>query len=152
MQDMKRWHRGEGFVLIQAALLLLVFWSGRRGKAGRARRLGAGFMLGGVTLGLLSGRTLGHNLTPLPYPIPQGELVTRGAYAHLRHPIYTALLLLCSGFGLWRGSRAALAYTALLALLFDRKAAFEEQKLAAQYPEYREYQRRVGKFWPRLSR
>ena len=44
----------------------------------------------------------------------------------------------------------SLGWTALLALLFDRKATFEEAKLAAQYPAYPAYMRRVGKFWPRL--
>lgn len=139
-------------MLAQAILLLLIFWSGRRG--GRtslaARATGSALMLGGISLGLLSGRRLGRNLTPLPAPIEGGELVTSGAYAYVRHPIYSALLLLCTGFGLWRGDGAALLYTALLAVLFDRKATFEEGQLAAKYPDYPAYRRRVGKFWPKL--
>ena len=113
-------------MLVQAILLLLIFWSGRRG--GRtsiaARATGSALMLGGISLGLLSGRRLGRNLTPLPAPIEGGTLVTSGAYAYVRHPIYSALLLLCTGFGIWRGSGPALGYTAILALLFDRKTAF----------------------------
>src|SRR4051812_14246838 len=45
-------------------------------------------------------RSLGPNLTPGPEPLPDAELVTSGAYAHLRHPIYAGIVLLLTGYTL----------------------------------------------------
>src|SRR4051812_24983337 len=48
---------------------------------------------GGVMLGW-GVRPLGPNLTPGTEPLTQSRLVTAGAYAHMRHPIYAGAVLL----------------------------------------------------------
>lgn len=97
--------RGGAFVVAQAALLALIGLSGARsGRRGSA--LGLALMLAGLALGLRGGQTLGRNLTPLPEPVPDGQLVTGGAYSVVRHPIYAALLLGGVGWGVYRRSGA----------------------------------------------
>ena len=40
---------------------------------------------------------LGRNNFPLPYPRKNAEFVKKGIYAHVRHPQYSGVLLLCLG-------------------------------------------------------
>ena len=79
------------------------------------------------------------------YPRPKGEapLVTRGAYARVRHPIYTGVTLLWLGLGLVSGNLARVALALVALVFFDRKAAREEQWLAEQFPDYEDYRQRV---------
>ena len=79
----------------------------------------AGFLLilGGLGVGVWSGRTLGSALTPYPLPSEQATLVERGPYAFVRHPIYVAGLLVFLGYG-FLSSVPATAAVALLAILW----------------------------------
>jgi len=52
---------------------------------------------GGVLLGVIAGARLGGSLTPSPIPRESGELTTSGVYRFVRHPIYSALLLVGLG-------------------------------------------------------
>ena len=52
---------------------------------------------------------LGPSLTPLPDPKPGAALITRGAYARCRHPLYQAVLLCSLGVVLSFGSLLHLA-------------------------------------------
>lgn len=141
--------RGGAFVVAQAALLALIGLSGARsGRRGSA--LGLALMLAGLALGLRGGQTLGRNLTPLPEPVPDGQLVTGGAYSVVRHPIYAALLLGGVGWGVYRRSGAALGWTAALGALFHFKANHEEAALLRRFPEYAAYRARVKRFIPGL--
>jgi protein-S-isoprenylcysteine O-methyltransferase Ste14 len=116
------------------------------------RALGGVVAAAGALLGGVAGLGLGASLTPLPYPRERGALVVHGAYAWVRHPIYVAVVLLALGWsGLW-GSGAGFGVSLLLALWLDQKARREERWLAARWPEYRDYQRRVGRWLPRLHR
>ena len=69
--------------------------------------------------------------------------MTRGIYGRLRHPIYTAIVLVVVGFVL-RGITpigALLAFAIVVFLVF--KARYEETLLSARYPQYAEYRRRT---------
>ena len=84
--------------------------------------------------------TLGSAFTPLP--TPRGPVVVNGPYRFVRHPIYTALVVLFVGLSLaysWIG----LAPTAALAVLWFFKARVEEGRLAERFPDYVEYRRRT---------
>jgi protein-S-isoprenylcysteine O-methyltransferase Ste14 len=96
----------------------------------------------GVAVGLAAGRALGGALTPFPRPARSGTLVEHGPYAVVRHPIYSAGLLLFGGVSLVF-SPAALVGTVALALLWAAKSAVEERFLLARYPGYAEYASRV---------
>jgi protein-S-isoprenylcysteine O-methyltransferase Ste14 len=116
-----------------------------------ARFAGLAPLLAGGLLMLLSALHLGRNLTPATTPIAGGEMVERGLYAHIRHPMYAGLILVLWGTA-WLGSNWRLALVTLLIswLYFDRKAAAEERKLVLRYPGYADYMRRVPKLIPNL--
>ena len=87
-------------------------------------------------------RSLGKSLTPYPRPRETGELIETGPYRFVRHPIYVTGLLFFLGAGLASSVPATLGALALGALWW-RKAAVEEAHLAARFPGYEDYRRRV---------
>lgn len=145
--------RGEGWVVGQAVLLILVALAPPSPTLSRYESLSPlGFALlalGGL-LGLGAVRQLGRNLTPLPMPRDDGELVESGLYRLVRHPIYLSLLVAALGWALFRQSALGVVLTLLLAVFFDAKAHREEQWLRERYPAYADYQRRVRRLIPWL--
>jgi protein-S-isoprenylcysteine O-methyltransferase Ste14 len=149
--------RGEWLVVAQILLIALVFF-GPRAVTGRAERpspfaracaVGAGLlMLGGMALLVSGGARLGHGLTPLPYPKEGAGLVQSGPYALVRHPIYAGGLVLALGWALWVRDWLTLVYVAALFVFLDAKSRREERWLAAKFPIYADYQRRVRKLIP----
>jgi len=114
------------------------------------RVAGAGLGIAGALVTLWGFRSLGPNLTPGTEPLATGQLVERGAYAHMRHPIYTGLSLFLAGWAGWVGTPLLMVVAGILSFgYFDRKAAAEERWMTSRFPAYREYQARVGKFLPR---
>ncbi|WP_242728631.1 methyltransferase family protein [Microcoleus vaginatus] len=91
---------------------------------------------------------LGKNLTPLPYPRENGELVQTGIYGIVRHPLYSGLILATLGWTLFQMSLSHLIASALLIILFEIKANREEAWLTKKYPAYSEYRQRVKKLIP----
>jgi protein-S-isoprenylcysteine O-methyltransferase Ste14 len=91
---------------------------------------------------------LGKNLTPLPYPIENGELVQTGIYGIVRHPLYSGLILAALGWTLFQMSISHLIASAILIIFFEIKANREEAWLTKKYPDYSEYSQRVKKLIP----
>ncbi|GAA5512464.1 hypothetical protein Dcar01_01178 [Deinococcus carri] len=148
-----RWNaRGEGYVAAQVLLLAGIAALPRLSPAARppaaVRRTGLLLLTLGGALAGWSGLRLGPNLTPLPEPRPDGQLVQTGPYALARHPIYGGLLLASLGWALAHGHRGALGLSGGLALLFDFKARDEERRLVRHFPEYPAYRQRVRRFIP----
>jgi len=86
--------------------------------------------------------------------IAENRLVTGGVYAHVRNPIYSAFLFLCTGALLIAGNLWLLvlpvAYWLFLTLLMK---GTEEKWLFRQYGQvYRDYCRRVPRCIPRLKK
>ena len=142
------WVVGQ-FLLIILALLAGIFWTAEWGK-GAFRALGWFFIVAGAFCGVSGVLALGRNLTPFPEPSAKAELVTRGIYGWIRHPLYTAVGCEGIGWGLVRGSLPALLFAGLLLVLLVRKARREEAHLAKSFPEYQGYARRVKGFIPWL--
>ena len=112
--------------------------------------VGVLFAAAGAVLAVSAGRALGKNLTPLPQPRPDGELVEHGPFRYARHPIYGGGMLFFTGLAL-ATSFVGLVPTALLALLWIGKSRDEERRLAELFPDYAEYRSRVrGRFLPWL--
>jgi protein-S-isoprenylcysteine O-methyltransferase Ste14 len=89
-------------------------------------------------------RSLGRNLTPGTEPLPGASLVTSGAYAHVRHPIYTGVVLLLAGYTLaWSNWTLALVVGFIALTLFNGKARREERWLTGRFPDYEAYMRHV---------
>lgn len=108
------------------------------------RRFGWLLVLAGAGVAMWGIRSLGRSLTPGTEPLPSAPLVTSGAYAHARHPIYTGVVLLLAGYTLvWSNWTLALVFGAVALLYFDAKARVEERWLLARHPLYEAYMRDV---------
>ncbi|MEG4211182.1 isoprenylcysteine carboxylmethyltransferase family protein [Microcoleus sp. S13_B4] len=91
---------------------------------------------------------LGKNLTPLPYPIENGELVQTGIYGIVRHPLYSGLILAAFGWTIFQMSISHLIASTILIIFFEIKANREEAWLTKKYPDYSQYSQRVKKLIP----
>ncbi|MFL5403868.1 MAG: methyltransferase family protein [Gemmatimonadales bacterium] len=104
------------------------------------RWIGGITLVAGLALLIWGGRSLGRNLTPGTEPLATGQLVTSGAYAHTRHPIYTGLVLALTGYTLaWSNWTLALILGGIALQYFDAKARAEERWLLTRFPGYRAY-------------
>jgi protein-S-isoprenylcysteine O-methyltransferase Ste14 len=103
---------------------------------------------------LLGMWTLQHNrpgnFSVLPEPKAAARLVTTGPYAHVRHPMYLAVLLAALGFALAWNTLVHWTAFAILALVLHAKALREERLLAARFPEYEGYAARTRRLIPFL--
>jgi protein-S-isoprenylcysteine O-methyltransferase Ste14 len=149
--------RGEGWVLLQFVILglLAVVGLSDRGSwegplAGVASLLGLALLLAGA---LLAGRgllDLGRNLTPVPHPRDDAQLVETGVYALVRHPIYGGLVIGAVGWGLLVASLPTLLLAVGLGAFFDLKSRREEAWLRQRYPGYATYKARTRRLIPWL--
>ena len=145
--------RGGRWVVAQFVLMGLVAGAGLLPPGWGSLRLlaavGAVLSLLGLLLAAWSWISLERAATAYPYPKPEGRLIETGAYAFVRHPMYSAVILFFLGYAL-ATSPTALVPLAALAVLFRNKAELEEELLVERYPDYREYRERVrGAFIPR---
>ena len=108
------------------------------------RWLGAPLIVAGLAVAVWGVRSLGRSLTPGTEPLPDAPLVTSGAYAHFRHPIYAGIVLVLAGYTLaWSNWTLALLAGLLARGYFNGKAKAEERWLAQRYPSYETYMRHV---------
>lgn len=104
------------------------------------RALGAALALAGVALSVWGMRSLGPSLTPGTEPLEGASLVTEGAYAHARHPIYGGLVLMLAGYTIaWANWTMGLIVGFAALQYFEAKARAEERWMMDRYPEYRRY-------------
>ncbi len=99
-------------------------------------------VVAGGAIAVWSSRLLGRGFTPYPRPLASGELVDRGPYRIVRHPIYSAGLLFFAGYSLYAGV-LALIVTVVLGVVWALKARVEEGFLRERYADYDEYASRV---------
>lgn len=143
-----------GWILVGIQGLLfaaIAFWPAAWSPAIAAYTWPAlGLLAVGAAGGVASALHLGRALTPHPQPNGAG-LVARGIYRWARHPMYTALIIICAGVALGRGVIVSWALVAALMVFFDIKARFEERYLLGVYDGYAEYAARTGKFLPGVA-
>ena len=146
--------RGGAWVLIQfmlmtAGLILAVVF---HGDWTRVPLIVAGLVLfasGGV-FGIAGVAVLGRNRTPFPRPREGSELVQRGIYELVRHPLYTSVMVASLGWALIWQSLPAFVVALILVPFFHAKARREECWLREKFPDYADYEKRVPRFLPRL--
>jgi len=108
------------------------------------RWLGVAVMTAGAAVVAWGVRSLGRNLTPGTEPLPGAELITSGAYAHVRHPIYAGAVLLLAGYTLaWSNWTLGLVVGVITLQYFQAKAGVEERWLMERFPAYKTYMRHV---------
>ncbi|MGC4174719.1 methyltransferase family protein [Demequina sp.] len=113
--------------------------------------LGLALVVAGSVVVVWTGRVLGRSLTPLPEPNGAG-MVAAGPYRWARHPMYSALVVICLGVAVGVGVVWCYLAVACLCVFFAVKARVEEGYLLGAYPGYGAYGARVGRFVPGLGR
>ena len=83
-------------------------------------------------------------------PSVQDSLVNHGVYAHIRHPLYSGMILELLGLFLWVPTLTVLVACFLGVLWVMLQARLEEMDLVQRLPNYKEYMQRVPRFIPRL--
>ena len=156
---MQQWlaEKGGIYVLIQTLIFaVLVFgprslpftpqWSDATMQITRLVSLPILLLAGGLIIfGIMN---LGGHLSVLPYPKKNAELIQTGAYAIVRHPIYSGLILFALAWALFLGSTMMLIYGFILGIFFEFKTRREELELSRVFPDYEAYQRKVKKLIP----
>ena len=103
---------------------------------------------GGALLTATSMMRLGSGLTPSPRPDEKSKLITSGVYKYIRHPIYSGIILILTGISVYSLNFPRGLLTLLLLILFYYKSRYEEELLLLRYPEYRDYMKHTGRFFP----
>ncbi len=105
--------------------------------------IGVATIVAGSVLRRHCWRLLGASFTGDVRARPDQAIITTGAYALLRHPSYSAGILMNTGIGLALGSWASTALLALAAFgVYSYRIAVEERTLLAVVGEpYREFMR-----------
>jgi protein-S-isoprenylcysteine O-methyltransferase Ste14 len=149
--------RGEWYVVAQIVLFILLFF-GPRTSPGLPEWRSPYAEIGGIVgsfLLVIGGAMfmsgifmLGRNITPLPYPKDQAELIESGPYRFVRHPIYSGGIIFAFGWALWNHGWFTIGYAVILLVFFDIKARREEKWLKEKFTNYAGYQKRVRKLIP----
>lgn len=91
------------------------------------------------------------NLSVMPEPVKEGELITSGPYKFIRHPMYTAVLLGCAGMLVLNFSTMTAVLWAALCVVLTLKIQREEALLQMAYPRYNEYRTHTGALLPKFT-
>ena len=138
------------FVAIQAGLLLGLVLLPNPGvrPSGQVQLIGRFFEISGIAVLLIAIYDLRRSLTVMPTPIEKGVLQIRGTYRYVRHPMYSAVIMLALGIAVGSGGIYKYVLCGGLMVLFHYKARYEEQLLQAKYPEYADYMKHTPRFLP----
>jgi protein-S-isoprenylcysteine O-methyltransferase Ste14 len=116
------------------------------------RWAGVLFALLGFALLQWAQNTLGRNWSDTPRMMKEQALVTGGPYRFIRHPIYTAFLLILGSMLLISANwLIGLTWIGMTGLEVFSRIAFEERLMLEYFgDQYREYVKRTGKLTPLL--
>ena len=149
--------RDEVFFVGQMVLILLVAFPPFQLDVGDAKFGDPLFGIATIALAavlLVQGtKNLGNSLTPFPKPRADNVLKTEGAYAVVRHPMYSGLIFGCFGTALATGDPTRTLFTMALAALLNAKAGKEETYLEAMHGAdvYGAYAKEVPRLIPRID-
>ena len=105
--------------------------------------------VGGLAIALVARRTLADNWSSVVTFKQDHELITRGIYHYMRHPIYTGVLLLFLATVLLVGTLGAVLGFLIVIIGLWVKLKQEEALLERHFPtEYPEYKRQVKALLP----
>jgi len=98
-------------------------------------------------------RTLGLNVSETVLTKEHHQLVTRGPYRWVRHPLYTTGLILFAAIALMAGSWLVLLLSGIAFILLRWLVIpIEEDALLAKFgDQYRDYRQVTGRLLPRLA-
>ena len=141
---------GTALVLLQFALIIAMALAAALAFLDRGAPAG-GWLLGagGIALGLwaVSCNRIG-NFNIRPDPRPGGQLVDRGPYRWIRHPMYTAVITCGAACAIVVGTIWGWLEVGALVLVLAAKAAVEEGGMLRAHPGYQAYRARTTRFVP----
>ncbi len=97
--------------------------------------------------------SIGSGITPTSATRKEHQLVTRGPYRWVRHPLYTIGSSFFLSFGMMADNWFIAALGALTFIAMAIRTPKEEANLIEKFgDEYREYMKRTGRFLPKIWR
>tara|TARA_B100001250_G_scaffold196455_1_gene168756 strand:- start:237 stop:797 length:561 start_codon:yes stop_codon:yes gene_type:complete len=105
--------------------------------------IGLTIFIQGLIIVIKASRDLGENLTPLPYPMNESNLIKNNSYRYVRHPLYKGILFISLGICIFTLSLIHLFLLISLAYILRTKAIKEEEILKIKFPEYKNYIKKV---------
>jgi len=117
------------------------------------RWTGFGMAVLGFALLQWAQNALGKNWSDTPRMIKEQALVTSGPYQSIRHPIYTAFLLIMGATLLISANwLIGLSWIGMTALEIASRIGFEESLMLEYFgDQYRDYMKKTGRLLPRLT-
>ena len=104
----------------------------------------------GISMFSIARFSLGKNYSPCYDSFLPKSINTKGIYSVVRHPIYTANMLLMLGIFLSSASALILINTTILFVYYLLSAIVEEKAILKKFPKYRKYKSETGMFLPNL--
>lgn len=142
--------------MVQAVILVLLIFTNLNYGIGSKAYGTVGNILEwvGIIGIIVSAYSIRSSLTPIPIPKEGGKLAVNGLFRHVRHPMYTSVLVFSLGLAVSNGKLYKYLLVLSLLILFYYKSKYEEIYLTEKYPEYKNYVRRTPRFIPgkRLSK
>jgi protein-S-isoprenylcysteine O-methyltransferase Ste14 len=116
------------------------------------RWTGVGIALAGFALLQWAQITLGRSWSDTPRMMKGQALITSGPYQFIRHPIYTAfILILGSTFFISANWFIGLTWAGMTVLDITSRIGFEESLMVEYFgDQYREYMKKTGRLLPKL--
>ena len=146
-EENRLWIRDIFLVLIQFGLIVLHFFSFKSADIFSELILTNIFGLNLIILGLIliivSLKGLGPNITVFPKPRKRSNLISRGIYSRIRHPMYLGLIFISLGNLFINGSFLKLTLSILLIIVILIKIRYEEEYLIRRFPSYIKYKKKV---------
>ena len=97
--------------------------------------------------------SIGTGITPTSATRKEHQLVTRGPYRWVRHPLYTFGSSLFIAFGMMADNWFIALLGILAFIAMASRTPKEEANLIEKFgDEYREYMKRTGRYFPRFSK
>jgi protein-S-isoprenylcysteine O-methyltransferase Ste14 len=142
---------GVGLVVLHRVLPLRVWDRLLTGNLG-LELLGLPILLGATAFTLWARAALGTMWSSAPLAREEHQLRTEGPYGITRRPIYTGILGMLLGTALLSGLGSWAIVVAVAVAAFEVKIHYEEQLMAASFPQdYPAYRRRVPQLIPGLG-
>jgi protein-S-isoprenylcysteine O-methyltransferase Ste14 len=117
-------------------------------ESGLFPALGVALLAAGLGFSVWARRHLGRNWSSQVVVKKDHVLIRSGPYRHVRHPIYTGILLAFLGTGVTIGEwRGLLAFLFVL-VAFAVKSRAEEHRMQGIFPEYQQYRRETAALIP----
>lgn len=114
---------------------------------------GVGMALAGFALLQWAQTTLGRSWSDQPRLLQGQELVTGGPYRWIRHPIYSAFILILGSLLLISANwLVGLCWLGMVVLEVSSRVRYEESLMLAAFgDQYREYMNHTGRLLPRMG-